>query len=116
MFSFISGSYPKNKDGKRPINKDDRKKAKQFAKGVTRFLRYNKDLLPEEKFDEIAEMRDQFVDDFESKEKKRKDLDKLADDISKVCKKAIPDFQPTLLKENIEVLFVAVVIAMGIRA
>lgn len=114
MFSFTSES--KDKNGKRPINKQDRKKAKQFSKGVTRFLRYNKDLLPEEKFSEIQGMRQEFVTTAADDSKKRMDLDTLADEISKVCKKAIPDFQPSLLKENIEVLFVAVVIAMGIRA
>ena len=71
MFTFISGSDPKSRDGKRAINKNDRKKAKQFAKGVTRFLRYNKDLLPEEKYDEISGLREQFMSDASSSTKKR---------------------------------------------
>jgi len=119
MFSFLTGSDPKNKnnpDAKRPINQKDRKQATIFSKGVTRFLRYNKDLLPKERIQEIETKREEFLKVTNDPGKLRKDLDDLSEGISKICKKSIPDFQPSVVKENIEVLFVAVVIAMGIRA
>ncbi len=123
MFSFIPGSDPKNSKKKKddpranqPLDRKGRKQARQFAKGVNRFLRYNDDLLSEEKRNEIVGLRDEFSGSIDDNGIARKKFEEMAENISKTCKKAVPAFRPSLLKENIEVLFVAVVIAMGIRA
>lgn len=119
MSSLTPGSDSKKSShpgSNKPLDSKGQKQARQFAKGVKRFLRYNKDLLPEETYDHIASLGQEFVDAIPDSKRLRKDFEKMADNISKTCKKAIPDFQPSLIRENIEVLFVAVVIAMGIRA
>ncbi len=124
MFSLDPTSSSSSKGKKKkadpraklPLDRKGRKQAKQFSKGVTRFLRYNKDLLEQETYEEIATLQKEFDSKVPDQGKKRSFFEEKADGISKACKKAIPDFQPSVMKENIEVLFVAVVIAMGIRA
>lgn len=117
MFSLSPGSKKKeHPKANYPLDRQGVKEAKNFVKGVTRFLRYNKDLLSEKRYAEIAGLRDEFVQDIQSGKKIRKDFEKQAHSIEKICQKAKPNFQNSVLKENIEVLFVAVVIAMGIRA
>ena len=123
MLSFTPGSDRKSK-GKpkedplqnQPLTPKGIKQAKQFAKGVRRFLRYNKDLLSEEKCSSIQGLHDDFLGMVEDPSRLRKEFEEKAEHISKTCKKAVPEFKSSLLRENIEVLFVAVVIAMGIRA
>ncbi|MEM9018694.1 MAG: signal peptidase I, partial [Verrucomicrobiota bacterium] len=81
-----------------------------------KFIRYNDDLIGEEKKTSIFEKRDAFATALEDRSSKRKDLEKLAEDLTDICKKSVKDYKTSAWKENIEVIFVAVVIAMGIRA
>lgn len=117
MFSLTPGSKTKvHPKANLPLDREGMKQAKQFIKGVNRFLRYNKDVITEKRFSEIVELRDEFVGELGDTSKTRKHFENRSDQIAKVCKRAKPDFQNSVIKENIEVLFVAVVIAMGIRA
>ncbi|QIF01032.1 signal peptidase I [Roseimicrobium sp. ORNL1] len=89
------------------------KQAKLLYKGVTRFLHYKRDLLPPAKLDEIEKQRDALKDAI--KEKDAKKIEDLTKDINRTCEKALPEMRTSELAENIEVFFVSIVIALGIR-
>lgn len=90
------------------------KHAKLLHKGVTRFLNYKRDLLPAAKLDEILTLRTSLEDAIATKNKER--LKMLNEEINRVCEKALPEAAPNEIAENVEVIFVAIVIALGIRA
>jgi len=90
------------------------KHAKLLHKGVTRFLNYKRDLLPAAKLDEIETLRRSLEDAMKTRNKER--LKMLNDEINRVCEKALPEAAPSEIGENVEVIFVAIVIALGIRA
>ncbi len=90
------------------------KHAKLLHKGVTRFLNYKRDLLPAAKLDEIETLRTSLEDAMKARDKER--LKMLNEEINRVCEKALPEAAPNEIAENVEVIFVAIVIALGIRA
>jgi signal peptidase I len=90
------------------------KHAKLLHKGVTRFLNYKRDLLPATKLDEIETLRRSLEDAMKTRNRER--LKMLNDEINRVCEKALPDAKSSEIAENVEVIFVAIVIALGIRA
>ncbi len=99
-----------------PLNRKGRKEGAALIKGVRKFLRYNDDLISEEKKDEISEKNRAFFEGLKDRTTPRKELEVLAEELTTTCKKSVKEYKPSALKENIEVIFVAVVIAMGIRA
>jgi signal peptidase I len=99
-----------------PLDKRGRKEGRSLVKGVRKFLRYNDDLIDEPRKEEIRAMNAAFLADLDDPGKKRRELEASAKDLTELCKKSVKDHQVSALKENIEVIFVAVVIAMGIRA
>ena len=99
-----------------PLDRKGRKEGKSLAKGVRKFLRYNDDLISHEQKEEIVQKRIAFEKALEDPQAKRKNLEELAEDLTSDCKQSVKEYRPSAWKENIEVLFVAVVIAMGIRA
>ncbi|MDB3939515.1 signal peptidase I [Verrucomicrobiales bacterium] len=99
-----------------PLDKDAIKGGNALVKGVRKFLRYNDDLISDERKELIAEKRGDFVEALQNPELKRKEVEALAEDLTETCKKSVKDYEASAWKENIEVIFVAVVIAMGIRA
>jgi len=114
MFIF---KKPKAEElAERPLTRSGRKEGFALMKGVKKFLRYNDDLIPDEKKEEIARKQSEFLEGLQDTSRKRKELEALAGDLTETCKKSVRDYQPSAWKENIEVIFVAVVIAMGIRA
>lgn len=90
------------------------KHAKLLHKGVTRFLNYKRDLLPAEKLDQIKTLRTSLEDAMKARDRER--LKMLNEEINRVCEKALPEAAPSEIAENVEVIFVAIVIALGIRA
>jgi signal peptidase I len=100
----------------RPLDRKGRKEARSLLSGVKKFLRYNNDLISEEQKEKIAGKHNAFLSAFASADAKRKDLSALAEELTDTCQKSVRDYKPNAWKENIEVIFVAVVIAMGIRA
>jgi signal peptidase I len=99
-----------------PIDKRGVKEGQALLKGVRKFLRYNDDLITEEKKSVIEEKREAFTTALADRSAKRKDLEALANDLTDTCKKSVKNYSASAWKENLEVIFVAVVIAMGIRA
>jgi signal peptidase I len=90
------------------------KHAKLLHKGVTRFINYKRDRLPASKLDEIIGLRTELEKAI--KQRNRERIKALNDELNQVCEKALPDAAQSELAENVEVIFVAIVIALGIRA
>ncbi len=90
------------------------KHAKLLHKGVTRFIDYKRDILPPAKLDEIEGLRRALEDAMKARDKEK--LAALNDQINDVCQHALPNQRRSEIGENIEVFFVAIVIALGIRA
>ncbi|HRQ89359.1 MAG TPA: signal peptidase I [Bacteroidia bacterium] len=99
-----------------PLDKKGRKEGHSLAKGVRKFLRYNDDLIDEDRKEEIRIRNAAFLAGVEDRTKKRGELETAAEELTDLCRKSVKDYRPSAWKENIEVIFVAVVIAMGIRA
>jgi len=85
-----------------------------LLKGVRRFINYRRDILPPGKLAGIEDLVRQFQSALEAKDEKK--LTALAKDLTKACEGAGPDYRSSAVAENIEVFFVAIAIALGIRA
>ena len=90
------------------------KHAKLLHKGVTRFIHYKRDILPPSKLDQISKLRDDLKAAMKARDKAV--IDKLHDQINDACNKAIPGMVTSEIGDNVEVIFVAIVVALGIRA
>ncbi|WP_395751161.1 signal peptidase I [Prosthecobacter sp.] len=90
------------------------KHAKLLHKGVTRFINYKRDILPPAKLEEITALRTSLEQAMRAKDQKR--LSELNEEINKACEKALPHVEHSDIGENVEVFFVAIVIAFGIRS
>jgi signal peptidase I len=90
------------------------KQAKLLQKGVQKFLKYKADIISGEKLAEIQSEADAF--DAAVKNRDKEQVKALADKLTKVCQKAVPESSSSGVRENLEVIFVAIVIAVGIRA
>ena len=90
------------------------KHGKLLRKGVTRFLDYKRDLLSPEKLEEITVLRAEL--DAAIKARDAAKIDALSTKINSVCERSLPSAAPSWIADNVEVLFVAIVIALGIRA
>lgn len=89
------------------------KQARLLLKGVTRFIDYKRDLLPQTKLDEITAMRSELVRAIKDKDEGR--IDDISTKVTKACQGALPDGGYSEFADNVEVFFVAIVVALGIR-
>jgi signal peptidase I len=96
--------------------KEAKKDGYLLQKGVRKFLRYNRDLISVERLEKIASLRKDFDESMADDKVDLTTLDHRARDLTRACEVSVPDYKPSILRENIEVIFVAFVIAMGIRA
>ena len=102
------------------------KKADRFSKGVKKFIAYQRDLMPEGKLAAVMETRAAYDAALKAKDREAIEgkLDKdgkvvvegLEKKLLKVCEGAVPNYNASPLKENVEVIIVAVIVALGIRA
>jgi len=90
------------------------KHAKLLYKGVTRFLHYKRDILAPGKLTEIAGLRTELEQAIKARNKQR--IDELTETLNRTCERALPQAKNSDLAENVEVFFVSIVIALGIRA
>lgn len=89
------------------------KHARLLHKGVTRFINYKRDVLPPAKLEEIIALRGSLEDAMRSRDRAR--IDTLSVEINTSCERALPNAAHSEIADNIEVFFVAIVIALGIR-
>jgi signal peptidase I len=90
------------------------KNGELLLKGVRRFIHYRRDILPAAKLTAIQELVQQFETALANSNEKR--IEELAKELTAACEGAGPDYRNSALAENIEVFFVAIAIALGIRA
>ena len=92
-----------------------KKEAQLLSKGARKFLSYKRDLLPVEKIALVESAQAQLQAALKSRDREAaRSAEKL---LTQACEQALPDYRrPGIIPENIEVLFVAIVIALGIRA
>ncbi len=92
-----------------------KKEAQHLVKGARKFVDYKRDLLTSEKLAEIEARREDLKEAI-----KAKDTSKVAEaskQLRAVCEKSLPYQKPLgAFEENVEVMFVAIVIALGLRA
>jgi signal peptidase I len=90
------------------------KQAKLLKKGVKKFLHYKQDVLPEKAMVDIRAKLSEFEEAVATKNKEA--IKKEAKILTGACEKVMPPTSCPGLRENLEVIFVAVIIAVGIRA
>ncbi len=89
--------------------------AKHLAKGARKFVHYKRDLLPPDRVVEIESRRTDLLAAIKSGDRAK--VDEASKQIRAVCENALPREKPVgWLEENVEVMFVAIVIALGLRA
>lgn len=89
--------------------------AKHLAKGARKFVHYKRDLLPEDRVAEIESRRTDLLAALKSGDRAK--VDEASKQVRAVCENALPQEKPMgWLEENVEVMFVAIVIALGLRA
>ncbi|MFU8892326.1 MAG: signal peptidase I [Luteolibacter sp.] len=92
-----------------------KKDATHLVKGARKFLHYKRDLLKPERIDEIESRRTDLLAAIKSADRKR--VDEASKQLRAACENSLPYEKPTgWLEENVEVMFVAIVIALGLRA
>ncbi len=89
--------------------------ALHLVKGARKFVNYKRDLLKPEQVAEIESRRSDLLAAIRSKDRAR--VDEASKQIRAVCDNALPAQKPVgWLEDNVEVMFVAIVIALGLRA
>ena len=85
-----------------------------LLKGVNRFIHYRRDLLKPEKLTQIEKLRDQFSEVLKNRNQSK--IKELTKKLTEVCEGVGGNYRQSALAENIEVIFVAIAIALGIRS
>ncbi len=89
--------------------------ALHLVKGARKFVHYKRDLLQPERVSEIESRRSDLLAAIKSGDRAR--VDEASKQIRAVCENALPAEKALgWLEENVEVMFVAIVIALGLRA
>ena len=90
------------------------KNAELLLKGVRRFINYRRDLLPADKVSQIEEMAQRYQAAIQARN--QKELEELGKKLTETCEGVGKDYRSSAVAENVEVIFVAIAIALGIRA
>lgn len=92
-----------------------KKEAHLLLKGSKKFLHYKRDLLKPDRIDEIEARRADLKAAIKAKD--REAVNETSKQLRNTCEKSLAHYrQPDWLQENIEVFWVAIVVALGIRA
>lgn len=92
-----------------------KKDAVLLTKGARKFVHYKRDLLKPERVDEIESRRADLLAAVKAGDRPK--ADEASKQLRATCEHALPHEKPqSWLEENVEVMFVAVVIALGLRA
>jgi signal peptidase I len=90
------------------------KKNERFSRGVEKFVAYQRDLMTDAKLGAVMEAREEYETALRNPDKEA--LEVLEKKVLKVCESAVPEYNASPLKENLEVIIVAIIVALGIRA
>jgi len=92
-----------------------KKEAKLLAKGGRKFVNYKRDLLKPERVDEIESRLDDLLKAIKANDEKK--AVEAGKQLRATCENSLKYEKPVgWLEENVEVMFVAIVIALGLRA
>ncbi|MDP3848931.1 MAG: signal peptidase I [Luteolibacter sp.] len=92
-----------------------KQEALHLTKGARKFVHYKRDLLKPGQVGEIESRRTDLLDAIKAGD--RAQVDEASKQIRAACEHALPHEKPVgWLEENVEVMFVAIVIALGLRA
>ena len=92
-----------------------KKEAQELLKGAKKFADYKRDLLKPDRLAEIESRRADLLSAIKLKDRTK--VTEASKQIRAVCEKALPYEKPLgWFEENVEVMFVAIVIALGLRA
>ncbi len=91
-----------------------KKEAELLDKAAQKFLHYKRDLIEPDRIDEIQSRRKDLRDSIKNKDENA--AREASEMLESTCEKAFPKYRkPSALAENVEVFFVAIVIAVGLR-
>jgi signal peptidase I len=90
------------------------KRGKHILQGVKKFLDYNRDLMTPESLAAVITARDSYKAVLETRNAQNLAAEEKS--LTKVCEKALPNYKMDPIRENVEVIIVAVLVALGIRA
>ncbi|PQJ27207.1 signal peptidase I [Rubritalea profundi] len=92
-----------------------KKEAKHLYKGAKKFINYKRDLLVQDRIDEIESRRVDLQKACKSSNKE--EASEAGKQLQACCEQALSRYKaPDAVAENVEVLFVAIVVALGLRA
>ena len=92
-----------------------KKEAKLLYKGAKKYIHYKRDLLKPDRIDEIESRRADLLEAIKANDKEK--TEEASKQLRNTCEKALPNFpQQAAWEENVEVIFVALVVALGLRA
>lgn len=92
-----------------------KKEAKLLHKSGLKFLHYKRDLLKPDRIDEIESRRADLLDAIKANDKAK--AEEASKQLRATCEGALPHFPAqSAWEENVEVIFVALVVALGLRA
>jgi signal peptidase I len=92
-----------------------KKDAQELLKGAKKFVDYKRDVLKPDRLAEIESRQTDLANAIKSKDQEK--VKEASKQIRAVCEKALPYEKPLgWFEENVEVMFVAIVIALGLRA
>ncbi len=90
------------------------KKALNLSKGVQKFVQYNSDLMTAEKLEKVKALHTRHTTALHHRNED--EIKVLEKELISSCEGAVPNYKSSAVKENIEVIVVAIVVALGIRA
>lgn len=92
-----------------------KKNAKILAKGGRKFVNYKRDLLSDERIAEIESRRKDLLDAIKANDREK--TNEASKQLRATCENSLPREKPQdWFQENVEVMFVSIVIALGLRA
>lgn len=92
-----------------------KKDANLLVKGARKFLHYKRDLMKEDRIAEIESRREDLIEAIRSNDKEQ--VKEASKQLQSTCENSLPKQAPhNAFEENVEVLFVAIVVALGLRA
>lgn len=92
-----------------------KKDARHVVKGARKFVHYKRDLLEAEQIGEIESRRQDLIEALKGGQ--REAVDEASRRLQAACENSLPrEKPPNWFEENVEVMFVAIVIALGLRA
>ena len=90
------------------------KEAKHYLHGARKFLAYKKDILTDPHREDLEGLINELKGAIRSRD--RHTIDRVVQSINTLAERAVPPLKHSWIRENVEVILVAIVIAAGVKA